>query len=233
MRIEGSRALVTGASRGLGLAFANKLLEHGAAVVYAGARDTSAVTGSDLVPVRLDVTDQAQVAAAAAALGDVSIVISNAGIARGGRPLTVSMDRARSELEVNYLGTLAVAQAFAPVLAANGGGALVHMLSVLSWVTSPAVSTYAASKAAAWSITNALRQQLRGQRTLVVGVHCDSVDTGMTEGLPGPKHDPADVAGAVMAAIEAGQEEVLFDEYTRKVKSALPDDLRLLYPHDG
>lgn len=219
---------MTGANRGLGRALVHKLIEHGAAKVYAGTRKSASLPES-VVPVALDVTDRAQVAAAASALQDVSIVISNAGVARGGRPLTVSLEDARQELEVNYLGPLSIAQAFAPVLAANGGGVLVHVLSVLSWVTSPPVCSYAASKAAAWSMTNALREQLRGQGTLVVAVHSDSIDTDMTAGIPGVKHSPELVAEAVMHAITAGDQQILFDDYTRMVKAALSDDLRILY----
>jgi NAD(P)-dependent dehydrogenase (short-subunit alcohol dehydrogenase family) len=230
MRIAGSVALVTGANRGLGRVLAGGLLQRGAARVYAGTRGRPAEPAGAAIPVPLDVTDRPRVLAVAAALPDVSLVINNAGVALGGRPLGVSLDDVRSELEVNYLGLLSVAQAFAPVLAANGGGALVNILSVMSWVTVPPVSGYAASKAAAWSMTNALRQQLRAQRTLVIAVHSDSIDSGMTAAVPGPKHDPADVAAAVLDAIEAGAEEVLFDEYTRSVKASLPDDLRLLYP---
>lgn len=230
VRVAGSVALVTGANRGLGRVLVSGLLERGAAKVYAGTRRLPAPASVAAIPVLLDVTDRPRVLAAATALPDVSIVINNAGLALGGRPLSVSLDDVRRELEVNYLGSLSVAQAFAPVLAANGGGALVNILSVMSWITVPPVSGYAAAKAAAWSMTNALRQQLRAQGTLLIAVHSDSIDTGMTAGLPGPKNDPADVTRAVLDAIEAGTEEVLVDEYTRMVKASLPDDLRLLYP---
>jgi NAD(P)-dependent dehydrogenase (short-subunit alcohol dehydrogenase family) len=224
MRIAGASALVTGAGRGLGREFATALVRRGARV-YAGVRDLDQLGDDTMTAVRLDVTDQAAIAASAGAHQDVSIVINNAGINTAGRPLTVSLDDVRRDLEVNYLGPLAVAQHFAPVLAANGGGVLVNVLSVYSWTTFPAISAYAASKAAAWSMTSALRQQLRGQGTRVLAVHMDSLDTDMTAGLDGPKHDPAAVVDAVLAAIESGQDEVLFDEYTRQVKAALSHNL--------
>ncbi|WP_132113330.1 SDR family oxidoreductase [Actinocrispum wychmicini] len=229
MKVEGSVALVTGANRGLGHAFTRALLERGAAKVYACARNAATVTADQVVPVELDVTDHVAVAAAAARLLDVNVIVNNAGVATAGRPLTVPLEHARGDMEVNYLGPLAMAQSFAPVLSSNGGGALINILSVLSWVTVPQISAYAASKAAAWSMTNALRQQLRQQNTLVVAVHADSIDTDMTKGLERAKSDPADVAQAVLRAVENGVEEVLFDEYTRKVKASLHDDLRLLY----
>ncbi|TCR16043.1 SDR family oxidoreductase [Streptomyces sp. BK205] len=229
MKIGSAVALVTGANRGLGRVLARELLDRGAAKVYAGARDTATIADEEVVPVELDVTDHDALARTAAWLSDVSLVINNAGIATQGRPLTAELDAVRRDLEVNHLGPLAVAQNFAPVLAANGGGALVNILSVYAWVTVPPMSVYAASKAAAWSMTNALRLQLRGPGTLVVGVHMDSVDTDMTAGWHGPKHAPADVARAVLDAVEAGQEEVLLDDYTRTVKASLRDDLRLLY----
>lgn len=219
MRIQEATALVTGANRGLGREFA-RALRHRGASVYAGVRKK---TQAD--DVELDVTDERAIAAAATRCHDVNLVINNAGINTEGRPLRLNLDDVRRDLEVNYLGPLAVAQRFAPVLAANGGGVLVNVLSVYSWVTFPPISAYAASKAAAWSMTNALRQELRRQGTRVIGVHMDSVATDMTAGLDGPKHDPADVVAAVLGAVESGVDEVLFDEHTRKVKAALSDAL--------
>jgi NAD(P)-dependent dehydrogenase (short-subunit alcohol dehydrogenase family) len=230
LNIEGSVALVTGANRGIGRAIARALLEHGAKV-YAGARNPSSITDPELIPVKLDITDAADVAAAAALCDDTSIVINNAGIATGTSPLSgATLDEARRELEVNYLGPLAVSRAFAPVLAANGGGALVNVLSVMSWIALPQAGTYAAAKAAAWSMTNSLRTMLRGQGTLVMGVHLGYADTDMAAAVKGPKLDPMEVARQLVEAIAEGREELLVDPFTRRVKASLPDDLRLLYP---
>lgn len=233
MQIEGSVALVTGANRGIGAAYVDGLLAAGAAKVYAAARDPRTVATSDprVVPLQLDVTDPEQAVAAARTAADTTLVISNAGVGRGATPLDDdAIAAARDELEVNYFGVLNVARAFAPVLAANGGGALVNMHSALSWIHFPGVGTYAASKAAAWAATNALRVQLRGQGTLVVGVHVGYVDTDMAAGVEAPKSAPADVVAQVLAGVEAGAEEVLADEVSRQVKAALPHDLAALYP---
>lgn len=232
MKIEGSVALVTGANRGIGKAISAALLHRGAATVYAAVRDTTTVSTDDprLVPVRLDVTDAAQVRAAAAALGDVEIVVNNAGIARPATPLTASVEDARAEMEVNYLPLLATTQAFAPVLAANGGGAFVNVLSVVSWIGMPRLATYSASKSAAWSFTNSARVELKRQGTQVVGVHVGFVDTDLTAGLDTDKIPPAAVADAALDALAAGAAEAVVDAFSRDVKAALHDDQRLLYP---
>jgi NAD(P)-dependent dehydrogenase (short-subunit alcohol dehydrogenase family) len=230
MKIEGATVLVTGANRGIGKAIAEELLSRGAAKVYAGVRDPGSVGDDRLVPVELDVTDPTLVAAAADALGDVEIVVNNAGVGYGGPPLQADLDRARAELEVNYLGTAAVTQAFAPVLAANGGGAFVNVLSVVSWIASPQLATYSASKAAAWSFTNAARVQLKGQGTHVLGVHVGFVDTDLTAAMEVDKIAPDVVARSILDALENGDPEVAVDEFSRSVKAGLSDDQRLLYP---
>ena len=230
MQIEGSVVLVTGANRGIGKALAEELLARGAGKVYAGVRDPSTVTDSRLVPAALDVTDATRVAQVAEELADVQIVVNNAGIGRAATPLTADLDDARAELEVNYLGIASMTQAFAPVLAANGGGAFVNILSVVSWFANPVIATYSASKAAAWGYTNAARIELKRQGTQVLGVHAGYVDTDLTAGLDIDKIDPRFVAARVLDALAAGDSEVAVDEYSRSIKAALHDDQNLIYP---
>src|SRR5262245_48913204 len=225
MRLDGAVALVTGANRGIGLAFAQALLDQGAAKVYAGVRDPASVSDPRLTPVRLDVTKPDQIAAAAEAAQDVSILINNAGVGGGARLLDGPLDGAREAMEVNYLGTWAVSRAFAPILARNGGGAIVNMLSVASWRSLSAGPGYSASKAAQWSLTNALRVGLRDQGTLVVGVHSGFVDTDLSAWVDAPKISTTDVAEQTMAALLKDAEEVLADEVTREVRAALSGDL--------
>jgi NAD(P)-dependent dehydrogenase (short-subunit alcohol dehydrogenase family) len=230
MQIQGSVALVTGASRGIGLAFARALLARGAAKVYAGVRRPEDFSEPGLEPLPLDVTDHGQVEAAAALAADTTILINNAGIVAGPKLLEGPLDGARRELEVNYLGPWAMSRAFAPILAANGGGVLVNMLSAASWRANPSTPGYAASKAAEWSLTNALRIALRPQGTLVVGVHVGFVDTDATRALDVPKV-PADlVADKTMDGIIRGESEVLVDDASRRVRSLLSGPLDALYP---
>jgi NAD(P)-dependent dehydrogenase (short-subunit alcohol dehydrogenase family) len=228
-QIDGIIALVTGANRGLGKAFTQALLDAGAAKVYAGARDPSTieVTDARVVPVRLDITNPGDVAAAARDCTDVSLVINNAGAMLQTPFLSApDMSAARTEMETNYFGTLAMARAFAPVLAAAGGGALVNILSVVSWYAPPFNASYCASKSAEWALTNALRVELRGQGTLVVGVHAGFIDTDMTATVEDSKISPREVAAQTLEAVEKGRPEVLTDDWTRHVKESLYPDIQ-------
>ncbi|RQR61183.1 short chain dehydrogenase [Burkholderia sp. Bp9126] len=228
MKIEGAVVFVTGANRGLGLHFAQQALARGAKKVYAGARDPSAVTLPGVIPVKLDVTRAADVAAAAEVARDVTLLINNAGIARLGSLTDDGADAAlRDHLDTNVFGVLAMARAFAGVLAGNGGGAMLNVLSVASWVNRPILSGYGVSKSAAWAVTNGLRHSLREQRTQVVGLHAGFIDTDLTQGLEVPKASPVDVVRQAYDAIEAGAEEVVTDEFSRQVKQALSNGVYL------
>lgn len=222
MKIERSVAFVTGANRGLGAAFVRGLLARGAAKVYAAARDPASVTVPGAVPVRLDVNRPQEIAGLARELRDVTVLINNAGIAEFG-PLIApgAIEALHRQLEINAVGPLRLVQAFAPVLAANGGGAVVNVLSVLSWLTLPGSGGYSASKAAGWALGNALRQELAAQRTEVLAVHAALIDTDMARGVPGPKNAPDDVVQRVLEALEAGQAELLADATTRDVHRGL------------
>ncbi len=222
MNIKGSVAFVTGANRGLGLAFAKALLAAGASKVYAAARDPASITLPGVHAITLDVTNADDIAAAVKACGDVTLLINNAGIIRGGSALAHgATENMRAEFETNVYGLLAVSAAFAPVLAANNGGALVNVLSALSWMSFPTSIGYSASKAAAWSLTNGLRQELRAQGTQVVAVHVGYMDTDMVKDVQAPKSNPHDVATSVLQGIEAGDLEVLADATSRQVKAGL------------
>ncbi|MEF7613182.1 SDR family oxidoreductase [Aquincola sp. MAHUQ-54] len=222
MDIRHATLLVTGANRGLGLAFARAALAAGARKVYAAARDSASVTLAGVEPLQLDVTNPQHAEEAARRCGDVTLLINNAGIARGSSLLAAGGPEAlREELETNCFGPLSLSRAFAPVLAAHGGGAIVNMLSVLSWVNLPGGSTYCTSKSAAWGLTNGLRNELRAQGTLVVGVHVGFMDTDLVRHVEAPKASPDDVAAQVFAAVEAGREEVLADALSRQVKHGL------------
>ncbi|GEM30413.1 short-chain dehydrogenase [Nocardia neocaledoniensis NBRC 108232] len=217
--IAGSVALVTGGQRGLGRAFAEELLRRGAAKVYATARNPQPDSDSRIVPVPLDVTDPASVTALAATAGDVDILINNAGVLLPAPLLSGDIADVIATFDTNVFGPLRVIQAFAPILAARGGGALVDIHSVLSWGAGAAA--YGASKAAFWSLTNSVRIELAAQRTQVTGVHLAFADTDMVRDLPFAKIAPERVAASVCDGVELGESEVLVDEITRTVKAAL------------
>lgn len=222
MEIKNSVAFVTGANRGLGLAFAQELLARGAARVYAGMRDIGGVEIPGVVPVQLDVTDPLSVAQAAAQCADTTLLVNNAGIARilDSTLDPALADMAREIFATNYYGVISVTQAFAPALVRNGG-AIVNVLSDAVWLARPFLSAYSASKSAAWSFTNALRLELREQGVTVQGLHISFMDTDMTRGFDMPKIAPRTVAQRSLDGVVQGLDEVMADEFTASVKASL------------
>jgi NAD(P)-dependent dehydrogenase (short-subunit alcohol dehydrogenase family) len=222
MKLIGAVVLVTGANRGLGLEFAKQAQARGAAKVYAAARDPAAVTLGGVVPIKFDVTKPEDASAATRLASDVTVLINNAGIARPGGFLSEnSVAQLREQLETNLFGMLNVSRAFAGVLGENGGGVLLNILSIASWINRPALGTYGVTKTAAWALTNGLRHELRAQGTQVVGFHAGFIDTDLTRGIDAPKTRPEDVVRVALDAVEAGEEEVVADEQTRQVKQDL------------
>ncbi|MFS4095751.1 SDR family oxidoreductase [Streptomyces sp. AF1A] len=227
--LKDSVALVTGGSRGLGRALVQALYERGAAKVYATARDPRTVTHPDAVPLALEVTDPDSVRAAAARAEDVTVLINNAGISLKARSFLDSpVEDIRREFETNFYGPLLVTRAFVPVLERNGGGHLLNVHSVLSWLG--VAGSYSATKAALWSQTNTLRLELQPRGIAVTGLHVGYIDTDMAAGIDAPKSTPGDVAGLALDGIEAGAHEVLADDLSREVKAGLSADLAVLYP---
>ncbi len=225
MEIAGSVALVTGANRGLGKAYAEALLAAGAAKVYAGARDPSTISDPRLAPIKLDVTSAADVAAAAAMCRDVNLLINNAGAMLMTSMLAPGSEAAlRREMEVNVFGTLAMVRAFAPVLARNGGGAVANMLSVTSWYVYPFNATYCASKHAALVVTDAARIELKSKGTHVVGVFAGFIDTDMAAGVDRPKTPPRQVAERTLDGIRAGKDHVFADTRAEQMWQAMRND---------
>lgn len=222
MKIENSVVLVTGANRGIGLAFAKALLARGARKVYATARNPSSVKLQGVETLQLDVTKPQQIADAANKASDVTLVINNAGIAQpGGFLADDSEEVTRRIFETNVFGVLNMSKAFAPVLKANGGGALLNVLSVASWVNGGELAAYSASKSAAWSLTTALRHELAAQKTQVLGLHMAYVDTDLTRGFEAPKSSAEDIVRHALDGLEAELDEVLADALTQQVRQGL------------
>ena len=226
--LDGRIVLVTGANGGLGEQFVRQALERGAAKVYAAARTPRHGQGPRVEPLRLDLTDPDDAARAALAAPDVDLLINNAAIAPGGDSISGPEDELRRIFETNFFGTLRVAKAFTPVLAARGGGTVLNVLSAAAWVTMP--TGYAASKAAMWSATNALRTELRGQGTQVIGLLVGMIDTPMSARWDVPKVTAASVVAQAYDAVADGSIEVLADEPTRYLKSRMNTKAEELYP---
>lgn len=227
--ITNAVVLITGSNGGIGTALVHAALARGAAKVYATARAPRTWDDERIVPLTLDVTDTDSVSAAVASASDVTIVINNA----GGLPLTASMldvtdDDLRQTMEINFFAPVRVAQAFAPLLTAATGAALVDIHSVASWVAFG--GAYSASKAAIWSATNALRLELAPHGVLVTGVHVGYVDTQMAAHTDDAKMAPTDLASAIFDGIEANAFEVVADELSARVKEGLAAPIEALYP---
>jgi NAD(P)-dependent dehydrogenase (short-subunit alcohol dehydrogenase family) len=229
MQIAGRTALVTGANRGLGRHLAEQLRDRGV-IVYAAARNPDAVDLPGVKPIRLDVTDRESIRHAAAVASDVSILINNAGSSTGSSLLTGELSDIRLEMDTHYLGSLLVIRAFAPQLGEADQSAVLNVLSVLSWISFPASGAYCAAKAAAWSMTNAIRQELAAQGTQVSALHVGYMDTDMTADITDAKSDPADIARIALEGIERGESEIIADDISAAVRARLADGVAGLYP---
>ena len=215
----------------MGRHYVEQLLERGAAKVYATARRPESVDIPGAEVLALDVTDPESVRAAAAAAPDVTFVVNNAGISTGHNLITGDLAVIRHELETNFFGPLRVVREFAPILAANGGGAVLNMLSALSWFSADGANSYGVAKAAEWSMTNGIRLELQEQGTYVAGLHIGAVDTEMMADYDIPKAAPADIVRTALDGIEAGLIEIVADDWSAHVKASLSADPALFYPH--
>ncbi|MEU4769251.1 SDR family oxidoreductase [Actinosynnema sp. NPDC023794] len=229
MDITAVTALVTGANRGFGRALAAELLTRGA-TVYAGARNPDRVDLPGAKPIALDITDPTSVEAATKATGDVTVLINNAGSGTAADLLTGDLDDVHLEMDTHYFGTLSMVRAFAPQIAANGGGAILNILSGRSWISFPQVGAYCAAKSAEWSLTNALRVQLADQGIRVAGLHVGYMDTDMAAGVTADKSDPADIARIAIDGIAAGAYEIVADDISRQAQAALAGGVSAIYP---
>ncbi|MGW2487963.1 SDR family oxidoreductase [Streptomyces sp. NPDC001606] len=221
MELKDAVAVVTGANRGLGRHLAAQLMARGAKV-YAAARRPEAVDLPGAVPLRLDLTDAESIREAARTASDATLLVNNAGISTGTPLIAGGLEAVRLEMEVNFFGPLAVTRAFAPVIESNGGGAVLNVLSVLSWLHPAGLGSYAAAKAAAWALTGAVREELVPRGIAVTALHVGYMDTDMAASVPAEqKADPAEVAAQALSGIETGLPEVLADDVTRHVKQGL------------
>ncbi|MET4647638.1 NAD(P)-dependent dehydrogenase (short-subunit alcohol dehydrogenase family) [Streptomyces atratus] len=226
--LEGAVVLVTGGNRGIGKAIVDELLSRGVKKVYATARNPQPSTDARVVPLALEVTDLASIEALVAAAPDVTVLINNAGGSAPDTYLDVPIEDIRNVFETNFFGPLNVTRAFVPVIERNGGGHILNAHSALSWIARH--GAYAATKAAFWLQTNAIRLELLDRGIGVTGLHMGYVDTDMTAGVTEPKSKPADIAKEALDGIEKGAFEVLADETSRQAKAALSGDITNIYP---
>lgn len=230
MNISEQVAFITGTNRGLGRQLALELLSRGAKV-YAGARNPNSIDIPGVIPVQLDITNPQEVAAAALVAKDVTLLINNAGTSTGASLLEGDLDTIHLEFNTHVFGTLSMVRAFAPILEKNGGGAILNILSVLSWVSTGSEGAYSVAKAAEWGLTNALRINLYPQNVRVASLHVGFMDTDMTAGVEAPKSNPADIAKIAIDGLESDSFEIIADEVSRTVLSGLSGGVATIYPH--
>jgi NAD(P)-dependent dehydrogenase (short-subunit alcohol dehydrogenase family) len=230
MKISEQVAFVTGANRGFGRHLALELLSRGAKV-YAGARNLESIDIPGAIPVKLDITNPEEVAAAALATKDVTLLINNAGSATGASLLDGELDKIQLEFNTHFFGTLSMVRAFAPIITNNGGGSILNILSALSWFSMGGnEGAYSAAKAAEWALTNELRLNLYPQNVRVAGLHVGFMETDMTSGVEVPKANPSDIAKIAIDGIESDSFEILADETTRMLQRGLGGGVAALYP---
>ena len=221
MKRDHVTALVSGANRGLGRRIAAELVARGAKV-YAAARRPETIDLPDVVPIQLDITDLDSVRRAAETATDVTVLVNNAGVSTRASLLTGPLEDVRLEMDTHYFGTLNVTRAFVPIIEHNGGGSILNVLSVLSWLHPPTSGAYSAAKAAGWAMTDAIRQELAPRGIQVTAVHVGYMDTDMVSYIPADqKTDPAVVAKLALDGLFAGEPEVLADNLSRTAKAQL------------
>jgi NAD(P)-dependent dehydrogenase (short-subunit alcohol dehydrogenase family) len=230
MKISEQVAFVTGANRGFGRHLALELLSRGAKV-YAGARNPESIDISGVIPVKLDITNPQEVAAAAMVAKDVTLLINNAGSSTGASLIDCELDKIHLEFNTHFFGTLSMVRTFAPILAKNGGGSILNILSALSWVSSGTIGAYTAAKAAEWALTNDLRLNLYHQNVRVAGLHVGFMETDLTSSLEVPKSNPEDIAKIAIDGLESDSFEIIADDVSRKIQRNLAGGVSAIYPH--
>ncbi|MEH7253774.1 SDR family oxidoreductase [Neobacillus niacini] len=230
MKISEQVVFVTGANRGFGRYLALEFLFRGAKV-YAGARNPESIDIPGVIPVKLDITNPQEVAAAAMVAKDLTLLINNAGSSTGASLIDGDLDKIHLEFNTHFFGTLSMVRTFAPILANNGGGTILNILSALSWVSSGTVGAYTAAKAAEWALTNDLRLNLYPQNVRVAGLHVGFMETDMTSSLEVPKSNPEDIAKIAIDGLESDSFEIVADDVSRTVQKGLAGGVSALYPH--
>ncbi|WHZ01206.1 SDR family oxidoreductase [Neobacillus sp. YX16] len=230
MKISEQVVFVTGANRGFGRHLALELLSRGAKV-YAGARNPESIDIPGVIPVKLDITNPQEVAAAAMVAKDLTLLINNAGSSTGASLIDGDLDKIHLEFNTHFFGTLSMVRTFAPILANNGGGTILNILSALSWVSSGTVGAYTAAKAAEWALTNDLRLNLYPQNVRVAGLHVGFMKTDMTSSLEVPKSNPEDIAKIAVDGLESDSFEIVADDVSRKIQRVFAGGVSAIYPH--
>jgi NAD(P)-dependent dehydrogenase (short-subunit alcohol dehydrogenase family) len=230
MKISEQVVFVTGANRGFGRHLALELLSRGAKV-YAGARNPESIDIPSVIPVKLDITNPQEVAAAATVAKDLTLLINNAGSSTGASLIDGDFDKIHLEFNTHFFGTLSMVRAFAPILKINGGGTILNILSALSWVSSGTVGAYTAAKAAEWALTNDLRLNLYPQNVRVAGLHVGFMETDMTSSLEVPKSNPEDIAKIAVDGLESDSFEIVADDVSRKIQRVFAGGVSAIYPH--